>query len=288
MIDFARDNAPEKLVVKLAVYDNGPDTWEELAPEQNIFSDAPREPSYLAEFEFLLEFDPAFTAVARNIAVNQTVELDGQKITITDVEIYPTHMRVEIAEKKENTAWLKGLEFYIETNSGKTFETVRNGITAISSNDPESRSMTSYMAESPYFYDARKLKLVITGAKWLDKDKEKVRLDLKNGKIDFLPQGAELVSTQKQGRDWIVTLRCQKREDQPMSQIFANGYYDSQGNRFDIMQWSHQYADVDGEFSQEFYLEKIPLKNYPEEEAWMTLVWSRIWEAEKPLEVTIP
>ena len=50
--------------------------------------------------------------------VNQTVILDGQAITITDIEVYPSYMRVDIAESGDNTAWLKKLDFYIETDWG--------------------------------------------------------------------------------------------------------------------------------------------------------------------------
>jgi len=111
-IDFVDDNVPDSLRIKLDVYTNGV-RHENVAPEQavdDIYSDDPyEEPDYLAHFDFLLEFDPKFTATGKVFPVNQTVILEGQAITITDIEVYPTHMRVDIAESADNTAWLKSM-----------------------------------------------------------------------------------------------------------------------------------------------------------------------------------
>lgn len=47
-----------------------------------------------------------------------TFTLDGQTLTVTDVEIYPTHVRVNVEGDGDNTAWLKGLDFYLENEDG--------------------------------------------------------------------------------------------------------------------------------------------------------------------------
>ena len=90
-IDFVDENVPDSLIIKLKVYTNGI-VHEEVAPDQtveDIYSDDPyEEPDYLARFEFMLEFDPKFTAAGKIFPVHQTVILDGQAITITDIEVY--------------------------------------------------------------------------------------------------------------------------------------------------------------------------------------------------------
>ncbi len=171
-IDFVDGDVPNSLRIKLNVYNN--DIRDEhAAPEQDaeiIYE----EPNYLAYFDFSLEFDPKFTEAGKIFPVNQTVILEGQAITISNIEVYPTHMRVDITESSDNTAWLKELDFYIETDRGMKFDPVSNGITATGSAD--SPSMVSYRAESTYFYEADHLKLVITGAKWLRKDMQSTHL----------------------------------------------------------------------------------------------------------------
>lgn len=48
-----------------------------------------------------------------------------------------------------NTAWLKGLDFYLENEDGERFDTVTNGVTA--SGDTDSPAMVSFRLESLIF-----------------------------------------------------------------------------------------------------------------------------------------
>lgn len=287
-IDFLDDNVPDSLRIKLDVYTNVI-THENVAPEQavdNIYSDNPyEEPDYLAHFDFLLEFDPKFTATGKVFPVNQTVILEGQAITITEIEVYPTHMRVDIAESADNTAWLKKLDFYIETDWGMKFDPVSNGITATGSTD--SPSMVSYRADSTYFYDADHLKLVITGAQWLRKDMETTYLNLVTGEHGELPEGAEFDSARKQGSGWVVKFRAAYDEDKPMYQLFGHLFYDADGNEYEINQWSSMYGDPDEEGNITFFYDEFPLLHFTEEEVWLSPHYSHNWVADDQIVITI-
>ena len=287
-IDFVDDNVPDSLRIKLDVYTNVI-THENVAPEQavnNIYSDNPyEEPDYLAHFDFLLEFDPKFTATGKVFPVNQTVILEGQAITITEIEVYPTHMRVDIAESADNTAWLKRLDFYIETDWGMKFDPVSNGITATGSTD--SPSMVSYRADSTYFYDADHLKLVITGAQWLRKDMETTYLNLVTGEHGELPEGAEFDSAREQGSGWVVKFRAAYEEDKPMYQLFGHLFYDADGNEYEINQWSSMYGDPDEEGNITFFYDEFPLLHFTEEEVWLSPHYSHNWVADDQIVIII-
>ena len=287
-IDFVDDNVPDSLRIKLDVYTNGI-RHENVAPEQavdDIYSDDPyEEPDYLAHFDFLLEFDPKFTAAGKVFPVNQTVILEGQAITVTDIEVYPTHMRVDIAESADNTAWLKDLEFYIETDWGMKFDPVSNGITATGST--ESPSMVSYRADSTYFYEAENLKLVITGAKWLRKDMETTYLNLVTGEHGEFPQGAEFDSARKHGGSWIVKFRADLEEDGPMYQLFGHEFFDADGNKYEINQWSSMYGDPDEEGNITYFYDEFPLLNYPYDEVWLSPHYSHNWVAEDQIVIPV-
>jgi len=287
-IDFVDDNVPASLRIKLDVYTNGI-RHENVEPEQavdDIYSDDPyEEPDYLAHFDFLLEFDPKFTATGKVFPVNQTVILEGQAITITDIEVYPTHMRVDIAESADNTAWLKRLDFYIETDWGMKFDPVSNGITATGST--ESPSMVSYRADSTYFYEADHLKLVITGAQWLRKDMETTYLNLVTGEHGELPEGAEFDSSRKQGSGWVVKFRAAYDEDKPMYQLFGHLIYDDDGNEYEINQWSSMYGDPDEEGNITYFYDEFPLLKFTGEEVWLTPHFSHNWVAEDLIVITI-
>lgn len=287
-IDFVNGNVPASLRVKLNVYTNSI-RYENVAPEQavdDIYSDNPyEEPDYLAHFDFLLEFDPKFTATGKVFPVNQTVILEGQAITITDIEVYPTHLRVDIAESADNTAWLKDLDFYIETDWGMKFDPVSSGITATGSTD--SPSMVSYRADSTYFYEANHLKLVITGAQWLRKDMETTYLNLVTGEHGELPEGAAFDSAMKQGSGWIVKFRAVWEEDEPLYQLFGHLFYDADGNEYEIHHWSSMYGDLDEEGNITFFYDEFPLLHYTEDEVWLCPEFSHNWVAENPIVITV-
>ena len=287
-IDFVDDNVPDSLRIKLDVYTNGIRD-EHVAPEQavdDIYSDDPyEEPDYLAHFDFLLEFDPKFTAAGKVFPVNQTVILEGQAITITDIEVYPTHMRVDIEESPDNTAWLKRLDFYIETDWGMKFDPVSNGITATGST--ESPSMVSYRADSTYFYEADHLKLVITGAQWLRKDMKTTYLNLVTGEHGEIPDGSEFVSATKQGSGWVVRFKAALDEDGPMYQLFGHLFYDAAGNEYEINQWSSMYGEPDENGNTTYFYDEFPLLNFTEDEVWLTPHYSHNWVAEDLIVITI-
>ena len=286
-IDFINNDVPDALRVALRVYPNV--VVEEVAPEHtddSIYSDDfYEEPDYLAEFNFLLEFDPKFTAAGKVFPVNQTVILEGQSITITDIEVYPTHLRVDIAESDDNTAWLQDLDFYIETDWGMRFDPVSSGITATGSGD--SPSMVSYRADSTYFYEAEHLKLVITGAKWLRKDMETTYLNLVTGEHGELPEGAVFDKAERSGNGWIVTFRVDWEEDTPMHQLFRHLFYDADGNEYEINQWSSKYGDADEEGNVTYFYDEFPLKNYPYDEVWLSPSYSHYWTAENLIVITV-
>lgn len=280
-IDFVNETVPDSMQVDLNVYEQQSGMTQPAT--MNPIPDL--EQTYTAAFEFLLNFDPTFTATGKTISVNQTVELDGQQITITELKVYPTHLRVEIAEPETNTAWLKELKFYIETDNGTQFNPIINGITATGTEN--SKSMTSYRADSTYFYQSNQIKLVITGAKWLKKEMERIPLNLATGEIGQLPQGVALESVEKQGKGWEIAFRADFLQGIVMHQLFDSNYYDPQGNQLDFSQWSAIYGKPNEKGESDYFIERLPLFDYPYEQVWLCPAYSHIWQAESPVVVTV-
>lgn len=291
-IDFVYGDVPDKLRMLLKVQDVG--SWYKSAPAAPADLWAEPEdrpgPEYVANFDFLLEFDPWFTQQGKYFEVNQVMELDGQKIIIRDMEVYPSHLRLNVEDVEENSAWLKGLEFRIEAD-GEVFDTVRNGISATGVLD--SPMMTSYRADSTFFYDAKELKVVVTAATWLSKDMERIHVDLANGVADAMPEGAELVGAKYDGKRWVVTVGCGMRgwdgdeTHHSMHQVFLGNYYDAQGNEFHINSWSSGSATMEFEERPGYFYEEFPLQDYPYDEVWLSPHYSSYWVAEEPVSITI-
>ena len=289
---------PGKLLLKLRVFEYGNryGGWEppeQLAPEDGIFEERPVDADtvYLAEFAFLIEFDPTFTAKAKVYPIGQTVELEGKLVTFDRMEVYPTHLRLVVKDDHpENDAWLQRLFFYIETDWGMKFEVERNGI--VSFGNVNDRAFT-YRADSTYFYKANHLRVVITAAEWLDKDMETVYVNLATGETGKLPQDVEFMGAEKRAGGWLVSFKCRQRKwssdaDSIHHQLFSHGYLDAEGNEADIRSWTTSSSiDLPEEEWDTHFGESFPLVGYYEDEVWLKPAYSHVWLAEDQVVVTV-
>ena len=282
-LDYGDNNVPDSFTITFGVITYVEPDWSEEAPTKS-YEDEMLEPmneeapDYLAEFTFDLEFDPEFTAKGEIVPVNQTFDLDGQSLTVTEVEIYPTHVRVNVADDPANTAWLKGLTFYLENGDRERFRPISNGISATGGED--SPAYVSFRLESPYFADSEHLTLHITGAEWLDKDMERVRVDLAARTAERLPEGVTFRSAEKRDGGWVLTFRVKQREEHHSFQVWRSTFYDEAGNQYESNRRSTTTADS-GCFE-----EMLPLPGYQEDVVWLEPTYSRTTAETIP--VTIP
>ena len=173
-IDFTDSDVPERIPLVLKAKERDTETWNYAAEN-------------LAVFTFILEIDPYYTAQGRTIKLNEELDILGQNFTLTSVDIYPTHLQLNVKSDEANTMWLKSLSFYVEViGAGKDskLESI-NGISALGSKDtPE---VIAFRKESPWFYNTDNLKIFITGARLAEKDMEGI-------KIKVTEHGAGIVS----------------------------------------------------------------------------------------------
>ena len=286
-IDFVDEDVPDYVELTLKLHDNGSYMREE--PVRQVGEDWPErdEPEFFTEFTFDLHFDPQYTSQGRTVELNKTVELDGQKITITDMEIYPTHIRINVEEDARNTSWLKSLKFYLELEDGKRIETISNGISATGSQD--SPSMTSYRAESSYFYEADCIRLYITSADFLDKEREEIYVNLKTLESDPLPQGVKLWSAEEKTSGTELTFLVEPSEINHV-QILESTYYDLDGNEYHCNGWSSSTSYFDEEANQvysDWGYETYYLNDFHETEAKFTVNYTHFWVPEEPVVVEL-
>ena len=291
-IDYVEGVVPDSLRLILRVRDLGGGTAQEEAPEHAVedgFQEEATEekPAYLVEFDFLLEFDPTFTETGRVIPLNREVVLDGQTILLESVEIYPSHLRLEVRDVPENTAWLKDLDFYIQTEDGMVFSSDISGITATGSVDDDTQSMVSYRAESNYFYEAKELSLVITGAQWLTKDRDRIRIDLVTGESDPLPEDVTFEKAERKGNGWTVSFRVEYREGEPMQQVFSFTAYDAEGKGYEINSCSTSYGEPDENGNYTYYTNRFPLNGYLHDEVWLEPSYTHFWDAAEPVVIEV-
>lgn len=234
-INFMEIDVPETLHLCLSVYDSSPNK------ESDIFVHGePTEPDYLAEFQFVLNFDPEYTAQGEIVRVDKTFMIDRQTLILSEVEIYPTHLRVNIDDAVENTAWLKGLDLYLENENGERFESSINGITA--TGDPDGKGYATFWLDSPFFSQGKHLTLYITGAHWLEKDAQQVEVDLQTQTATGLSDSIRFLGAKKISSEWWLSFAAPRGSDGSMYQLFDAKYCDVAGQEYEIMQWSNTFG----------------------------------------------
>lgn len=298
-LDFMDREIPERLAFTLKIYENSyysaADAEQmppaEQASEDIYFDDSvPEDPPYLAELTFDLEFDPWFTAQGEIIEVKQPFQIDGQTLTLETAEIYPTHLRLNIGYDPANTAWLTGLEFYVENERGEQFIPISNGITA--AGEEASPSVVTFWMDTTYFSDSKALTLYITQARWLEKDRARIRLDLTAGDHDPLPEGAELMEIQQLDQGYLLTFVEKQYSENHMYSLWQAAY-DEAGAEYPILSSSSSYTyqntetgqRLDGSETGVFY-ETFPLAGYTQETVYLQPVFTKITNFSQP--VTVP
>jgi hypothetical protein len=280
-VDFMEQDMPGSMLLTLKVWDTGNSSKESatVPVEDAMVSDKKyEEPEYVSEFTFALAFDPYFTAQDENIVLGETFEIDGQTLILDNMEIYPTHIRIDFSDIPTNTVWLKDLSFYMVNESNKRFEPISGGITATGSVD--SPMMKSHRLESSFFSNSEELTLYITGVDWLDKDMEKIKIDLANVTAENLPQGVTFENAKRRGDTWILTF---VEHDGKVSEIWSSNYYDEYGKEYHINSWS---TGVTGD-SQRTSTVTIPLVNYPYDTVYMSPLYTRKVELTNPIVIKI-
>lgn len=294
-IDFMDKDVPSEFKFIMEVHDNGEHFQEAIVhePEDNKIYDLTEgyeTPIPISTFTFDLSFDPKYTAVGEKINLDKKITINGQNLIVQEVEIYPTHMRLNLEDEKDNTAYLTSMSYYIENEKGKRFEKISNGISATGKEN--SPMMNSYRLESTFFSNSKSLTLYITGTQWLDKDKQKVKLDLIHQTAENLPEGVTFEKAMRKENGWILTFGAVEHEEDHMYDFFGSQYYDEQGNEYEYHSWSSTTGYIDEkteeyiEKPKMFYVE-IPLVGYTKDIVYMTPNFSYYKKLEEPIVVKI-
>ena len=204
-------------------------------------------------------------------------------------------MRLNFDDDPANTAWLTELNFYLENERGERFNGIVNGISA--TGNPDDPSTDSVWLDSPYFSTGEHLTLHVTGASWIDKGQERVKVDLAKGTIEDPPQGVRLEWAEKRDAGWVVSFSAGARWEKTMHyQIWKNRFYDEDGTAHDINQRGASSSPmILGEISgaeleayeaaekaakeEGRYFETFGLKDCTADCVWLEPCWTRITDS---------
>ena len=229
----------------------------------------------LARFDFPLRVDTTMIAPAKTRVLDQPVELSGQRFTLKQLEIYPTHITLHLEEDADNTAWLDQLQFCFETEDGKQFSAGSSGL--ISQGEDNTDSALTYYAESPYFYEADSIKLVVFGAKLRDKSVW-IPLDLETGESETTFPGYSFAGRKIEGNQSVVSFLVET------DSIFGDhawpiSFYDKAGRSLNTNLDSMYHEDQT--HVETYYLDTTDRIVY------MKPIFTDRWQPETPLVYTI-
>ena len=294
-VEFFREQVPAQLIFRMEVVGTGPGPRigniitvpvPATAPTCAARSEfTPPEPT--AIFTFILELDPLFTEQGEAMHIYQDFVLDGQLMTLTTVEIYPTHMRVTFSACEANTAWLRSLRFYVKDERGRRFEAINEGITAFGLGhglgDDGTRMMTTHNLHSPFFAESEYLTLFIYQVEWLDKDMMRTRIDLANGTAERLPEGVTLYEARRVGDSWHLEFDVLRRAENHNHGVFCINYYCENGVERHLGGWSTSSIwDNLETFRVQFWL-----VDYPYGVVYLTPQYSRVVTLCEPVSLRV-
>ena len=255
--------------------------WDEPAHD--------REPEIVATFTFDLELDDRFTVPGDTLPLDKWVEVDGQRLLLRELEVNPTHARLAVSTDPENTAWLRGLDFYLEDEERNRYEAgARSGSSGrlVASGADGVNEVIYYYLESSFFRHPERLTLYLTGAEWLDKDAEWITVDLTTGAASWLPEGVEFRSIDRRGED----VHCVV--DTPdAGALFTWDYRDPEGgeHRWESMSMTVRASEpVEEDLETEPHEISFTLEDYPWDTVELRLRASRETELAEPVAVALP
>ncbi len=260
-IDFREEDVPDTLILDYKVWAEDAADADAPSEDSGLWDDPPAGPDAVASFSFTLRFDPNFTSQGSQVTLDQPFTLDGQHLKVVGLEIYPTHVRVDIQEDEANTAQLSSLTCWLEDDKGVRYDRSQ-GLTAHGGGSPR---VISYRFESSYFEDAQHLTLHIEGAIWQDKEEHWVTVDLTTGLTDPLPEGITLARIEEIDGITTLTFRAPTLANGMMfRQVAGNTYRAPDGSERNFNMASHTIAlDENGRELEGVFEESVPLKDYP-------------------------
>ncbi len=172
----------------------------------------------IGPFAFQLKFDPQFIDQGKHYDLDRVLEIDGQRIQITGVHIYPCYMDFSYEEDPNNTLRLVDLNYCVGTDDGTQY---------LRSSDVTARYGIPIRVDSPFFRSCKSLTLSVTEAKWVEKDTPKIHVNLTDGTVEGeMPPRTEFVRAVYGEEGWAITLRMTGEEQ--YSPIHG-GYYAPNG-----------------------------------------------------------
>lgn len=150
-------------------------------------------PAVLFTLDIPITIEPHFLQSGKIFPVGQTADVLGQKLTIDEIEVYPSNTRITWHTDPENDAWLTYLPFYLTDEDGNRVDGIRNGVSG-TGNDRDYGGGAIWL-DSAWYDTAEHLTVHLDDAAIVPKDQDTVLLQA-DGQLTGLPDYIEQVEAE--------------------------------------------------------------------------------------------
>lgn len=150
-------------------------------------------PAVLFTLDIPITIEPQFLQSGKIFPVGQTADVLGQKLTIDEIEVYPSNTRITWHTDPENDAWLTYLPFYLTDEDGNRVDGIRNGVSG-TGNDRDYGGGAIWL-DSAWYDTAEHLTVHLDDAAIVPKDQDTVLLQA-DGQLTGLPDYIEQVEAE--------------------------------------------------------------------------------------------
>ncbi|GAA0346551.1 hypothetical protein GCM10008967_41200 [Bacillus carboniphilus] len=174
-------------------------------------------------WEFPIEINKdVYEGKKKEYVINEPIEVEGQKLTVNQVVIYPTQTLVQISIDENNTKHIFGIEdLRLVDENGEVWSD--NPLTLTSSGE----DIVTYYIESNYFHEPEQLYLQFSKLAAVDKDEMKLVIDPVSLEILERPSVGPEMSVEREGEELLIAAHDVPSE---FNHFYLESAIDSEGN----------------------------------------------------------
>lgn len=212
------------------------------------------------DFSFDLYPDQILAKSVRSIPLEQWITIQGQRIYLDSLNIYPTRTKLYLECDENNSAVLYNLGVYFEDENGEIYDNRSSGITAHGT--PDSHDIGAIYFESSYFSEAKSLTMFITDITALDKNKLYGDIDYAERTISNLPEGV-IVDKMDLDQDTLsFTLKAPYQKPDYINAVISSEYYDVSGNTYNLGSWNSGSGEDNDYFYSNYHIQNYTDDKY--------------------------
>ena len=284
-LEFEKYQIPERIRFEI---DFGDVSYRKISPSEPDVDEA-RE-AYLSEpfvkSVYELYPDENYKTIVDSYQIEKELEIEGQKIDVPKVDIYPTYAGVYFQMDSNNTDLIRDIEVVLRDEKGREYGKRFSGTQA--SEDAEGWQK---WIESSYFSEAKELTAVIKGVRLLPKEKQWGMISYNEKTIENMPENTTVHNmTLNDDGSLLVELEVEgeKMEDETVDrhyeQVVSMIYKRKDGTEGEIADGYRAMSDAEKENVQ---IQSFTIPDYQENDCYVEWEYAPITELDQPIEIRV-